>query len=223
MQSPGGKRMNMPPIRSQYETRLNEPMRVDNHRVAIILVCLAVPIVLLALAEQFSDEVLITPISPVLLWGAMIAGGCCGVVGWTYLPSAHQAEAGHRFKRGVQLLLFVLLGGAIFNNCAWQLADIYHFALTNSTFESAAYPIVRADSKRRSDSYWLEISPYRTRAKIYVSAAQYHSLYRDIPRPACVVVSQRRSRDGAIEVKTNWNGPLREPRQLKIGSCSEMT
>ncbi len=176
---------------------------------------------LFCIEAMLSGTALITPIDPLFLnltRGAGILLGLC--VAWIAIVGSGIPLA----KRVVIIIAAPLLLGYVGGWVAWRVADRMAFGFSSDGFVPAAYPIVSADYGRRMLRPYLGINPFGTalNTNIPVPEAQFDAIrwrYRDY----CIIVMQRRSPEGAIQIRTDGMITLRDPAPVLLARCRRGT
>lgn len=166
-----------------------------------------------------SGTALITPINHSWLSGMRLAGVAIGAGGALWLNYHAFYTMVWRFKFAM-VLLMVAFGFLAFNAVAYRLVEMREFGFSSAPFEQAIYPIKMVSHGRKGARDTLEIDPFNIKdaTNIPIPAEQYDEL--DIDGDGrCVVVEQRRSASGAIEVRTDGSYTLSPPKPVVITDC----
>lgn len=189
-------------------------------RSGLVLASAAVAALFL-LEAALSSTALITPINQGFLYamrglGAM-AGLACGVI-----VALRDSKIGW-FRKIVTVLFLPLMIGFLFDGLAWRMADWWEFGLSSAPFGPAIYAIKSVDHGRKGSRDSIEIDPFATgeTTHIPVPPEQYRALFGQAS-DYCVIVQQRKSASGAIEIRTDGEFTLQRPAPIEMKPCAAM-
>lgn len=172
---------------------------------------------LFSLEALFSSTSLITPISETFLWSMRGIGLFTGLgVGIVSMMISDISW----WRKILTVLVTPLLFAFAFDGIGWRMADWAAFGFSRQAFTPAAYPIEGIHRGRKGRSSAIEIDPFKTgeNAAIPIPYEQYQALSADSDG-LCVVVLQRRSAIGAVEIKTDGEIVLGRPAPVEVGPC----
>lgn len=174
---------------------------------------------LFMLEAALSSTALITPINPFFLnamrgLGALV-GLACGIV-----VAFRDSDLG-KFRKIVTVLFLPFMIGFLFDGLAWRMADWWEFGLSPARFSPASYRIKSVDHGRKGSRDSIEIDPYATgeATHIPVPPEQYRALFGQAS-DYCVIVQQRKSASGAIEIRTDGEFTLQRPAPIELERCA---
>jgi hypothetical protein len=186
-----------------------------------LLLAALMPFALIAIEAAFAGTALITPVDQTLL---TVMRGLGAVTGLLLGIAIVVTTGGMGIFRGALTVLFLpLMIGYLFNGVGWRMADWWEFGLSARPFESARYPVLRADSGRKGARDTLEIDPFKTGepTSIPIPGDQYEAVWSKAS-DYCITVQQRRSASGAIEIRTDGSFTLLTPPAAKLDRCENL-
>ena len=190
-------------------------------RLAVIGVSILLGVLTLdALAAGTS---MITPLPDGASFYASVTGAALGLLIGGYLWLTKPGMRGIRITIGM-LIGFPLFIGAWANMMLWRAVEHVHFDFSDAKWEQAAYPVEYFSTpSRRSfgfDRYSVEIDPFDVGGNTDIPLPEWqwqmYYLHRD---SLCVVVEQRKSKGGHIQVKTDGSLKWSEPEPVQFVPC----
>jgi hypothetical protein len=172
-----------------------------------------------------SSTSLITPISWQVSYAMRGLGLLTGLAAGIWFLRVADAGWG---KKTLVLVFSPFLFAAGCEGVAWRMGDWWEFGLSNAPFEVAQYPVKGASpmtnpmhSLVRHNT--IDIDPFRTGipTSIPVPQEQFDAIWLHAT-DYCIVVEQRRSPTGAIEIRTEGEIMLGMPKEVELIECPEV-
>jgi hypothetical protein len=175
--------------------------------------------------SALSATSLITPINAGFSFATKTIGLVAGLI--LGISFARNDKAG-MFKKALVVALAPFLVVMSFEGLAWRMANMWEFGLSTGAFQKATYPVKYANSKTRRRNSWysndtLEIDPFKTGVgtDIPVPSDQFKRIWQSADK-YCVVVQQRRSANGAIQIRTDGKATLSSPAPVELTQCRNL-
>lgn len=166
---------------------------------------------------------MITPLPEGASFYATATGAALGLLIGGYLWFTSDRISGVRATLGM-FLGVPLFVGAWANMMLWRSVEHAEFDFTDAQWERAAYPVLSFDMPSRRgfglSRHAVEIDPFDVGGNTDIPVPEWQfDAYWPGNDQLCVVVEQRRSASGAIQVKTDGTLNLNAPEPVEFVSC----